>query len=188
MVIQLPTGGGVNVVFTAPVFFNKCHKSKTLHMKKHDITIEKSLCLAEVETSYKTKVKPSDRPKIGGSLDCYNILKDVFDPNKIEHIEEFIILCLNRNNKLLGWAKISTGGVSGTVTDPKVIFQIALNANASGIILSHNHPSGNLKASNEDIQITKRLKEAGKLLDIQVLDHIIITQESYVSLADQGEI
>lgn len=116
------------------------------------------------------------------------MLKEVFNPDKIEHVEECVLLCLNRQNKVLGWAKISTGGISGTVVDSKVIFQIALNTNSSGIILAHNHPSGNLKASSEDIRTTKKIKEAGDVLEITLLDHIIITSESYVSLADEGHL
>ena len=142
--------------------------------------------LAEIEISYKTKVKPSDRIKISSSENCFSTLQNVFNQDKIEHVEEFIILCLNRANKVLGWAKISSGGLAGTVCDPKVIFQIALNANASGIVLSHNHPSGNLKPSQEDISMTKRLKDGAKLLDINIIDHIIMTTEGYYSFEDEG--
>lgn len=148
--------------------------------------IEKSNCLAEVQLTYKTKVRASDRPKINDAGDAYNILKKCFDEGTIEHVETFVLLMLNRANKVLGWAKISTGGLSATVVDPKVIFQLALNANASGVILSHNHPSGNLKASEQDIQITKKLQEGAKLLELQVLDHLIVTSEGYLSMSNEG--
>jgi DNA repair protein RadC len=154
--------------------------------KMENLTIQKSSCLAEIQVSYKTKVKPSERQKISSSKDCQEILNNVFSEDKIEHVEEFVILCLNRQNKVLGWAKISTGGLTGTVVDPKVVFQIALNANASALILSHNHPSGNLKPSQEDINITKKLQEGAKLLDLQILDHIIMTSEGYFSFGDEG--
>lgn len=147
---------------------------------------EKSNLLAEIEVSYKTKIKPSDRVKITGAYVAHSILKDLYDPNRIEHLEESIILCVDRAGKMLGWCKISTGGVAGTVVDPKVIFQIALNCNASSIIISHNHPSGNLVVSAEDIKITKKLVEGGKLLDIVVSDHLIITSEGYYSFAEEG--
>ncbi len=102
--------------------------------------------------------------------------------------EEFKILLLNRANKVLGLVNISTGGVSGTVSDPKIIFASALKANASGIILAHNHPSGNLKPSEADLNLTNKVKKAGQLLEIAVLDHIILTSEQYFSMADEGMI
>ena len=104
----------------------------------------------------------------------------------MEFKEEFYIILLNRANKVLGWYKVSEGGMSGTVVDPKLVFSIALKSMASAILLSHNHPSGNLKPSNEDINLTKRLKEAGALLEIPVLDHLILTSDGYYSFADEG--
>jgi DNA repair protein RadC len=95
-------------------------------------------------------------------------------------------MLLNRANKILRIFTVSTGGVAGTVADPKVIFATALKGNASSIILAHNHPSGNLKPSEADRQLTNRLTQAGKLLDISVLDHLIITAEEYFSFADEG--
>jgi DNA repair protein RadC len=95
-------------------------------------------------------------------------------------------MLLNRANKVLGILEVSTGGVSGTVADPKVIFAAALKGNASGIIVAHNHPSGNLAASRADVDLTRKLKEAGKFLEIQVLDHVIVTTEKYFSFADEG--
>jgi DNA repair protein RadC len=92
----------------------------------------------------------------------------------------------NRANKVLGIFELSTGGVSGTVADPKLIFAAALKVAASGLILSHNHPSGNLQPSQADIDLTRKIKEAGKLLEIQLLDHIILTTEGYYSFADEG--
>ncbi|HHT9135832.1 MAG TPA: JAB domain-containing protein [Candidatus Wunengus sp. YC60] len=143
--------------------------------------------VAEVEISYKTKVKPKDRIKITTSQNAYEALKRCYDPDKIEHIEQFYILLLNRSNSVLGFSKISQGGLSATIADIRLIFQIALKANAHSIILSHNHPSGNLKASQDDIAMTKQIAEAGKILDIKVLDHIIVTSESYLSLQDEGQ-
>jgi DNA repair protein RadC len=111
---------------------------------------------------------------------------------QFEHIledktnEEFWMLLLNRANGIISKQKISVGGISGTVVDPKVIFGLALNESASAIILCHNHPSGNLTPSQQDIDITRKLKEGGKLLDILVQDHIIIGNKSYFSFADEG--
>jgi len=98
------------------------------------------------------------------------------------------VLLLNRANRVLGFVKISEGGVSGTVVDPKKIFQIALKANASGIILAHNHPSGNTTPSASDESITAKIVAAGKFLEISVLDHLIITSEQYFSFSDEGRL
>ena len=95
-------------------------------------------------------------------------------------------MLLNRANRVIGISDISTGGVSGTVADPKVIFGIALKANASSIILAHNYPSGNLNPSQPDVSLTNRLKQAGKILQLSVLDHLIITRDGYYSFADEG--
>ncbi|GAL86822.1 hypothetical protein MYP_4052 [Sporocytophaga myxococcoides] len=148
----------------------------------------KSENLSEVELSYKYKAKPSSLPQITCSGDAYNLLLSIWQMDKIEYIEEFIVLLLNRSNRVLGWTKVSSGGVSGTVADPRIIFQTALLSNASGIILAHNHPSGNIYPSEPDIQLTKKMKEAGKVLEIPVLDHIIITSENYYSFADEGKL
>ncbi len=95
-------------------------------------------------------------------------------------------MLMNRANKVLGLFEVSTGGISGTVADPKIIFTAALKGGASGIIVAHNHPSGNLTASQSDIDLTRKLKEAGKFLEIQLLDHVIVTTEGYFSFADEG--
>lgn len=100
--------------------------------------------------------------------------------------EEFWILLLSRSNKVIAKELISKGGLSGTVADPKVIFSIALQHQASSIILAHNHPSGNLKPSQQDIDLTKKLYQAGKILDIIVFDHLIITDDGFLSFADEG--
>ncbi|MDJ1478930.1 DNA repair protein RadC [Cytophagaceae bacterium YF14B1] len=100
--------------------------------------------------------------------------------------EEFWVVLLNRSNIVMKKVQISVGGVSGTVADPKLIFKTALENLASSIILVHNHPSGNLKPSQADKDLTHKLKEAGKYLEIPVLDHVIITEKSYFSFADEG--
>lgn len=142
--------------------------------------------VAEVELVYKTKVKPSERPKILSSKDSYNLLLQCWDMDKIELQEQFKVMLLNRSNKVLGIYEVSSGGITGTVADPKLIFMAALKASACGIIISHNHPSGNLKPSRPDEELTKKIKEAGMLLDIKVLDHVIVTSEGYYSFADEG--
>ena len=104
----------------------------------------------------------------------------------LDYRESFQILLLSRSNTVLGFTEISKGGISGTVTDIRLIFQAALKANSSAIILCHNHPSGNLYPSEADRNITSRIKEAGKVLDITVLDHIILTSDGYYSFADEN--
>ena len=143
--------------------------------------------VAEIELIYKSKVKASERPKVTTSHDAFKLFKQNWDENKIEFIEQFKVLFLNRNNKVLGIFEVSTGGVTGTVADPKIIFAAALKVNACNIILCHNHPSGSLKPSMADEQLTQKIKEAGKYLDLPVIDHLIITSEdSYYSFADEG--
>ncbi|MBL0745704.1 JAB domain-containing protein [Chryseolinea lacunae] len=146
----------------------------------------KQFQVAEIQLSYKSPVKPSMRPKINGSKDACEILKQSWDESRLELVEQFKVLFTNRANKVLGIFEVSTGGIAGTVADPKLIFVAALKAGASGVILSHNHPSGNLSPSQADIDLTRKIKEGGKLLEIQLLDHIILTSESYYSFADEG--
>jgi DNA repair protein RadC len=129
------------------------------------------------------ELENNEKPKITGSKDAYDIVKaDLMD---ISH-EEFWIVLLNRANRVIKKSQISKGGVAGTVADPKIIFKLALDELASGIILAHNHPSGNLTASQADLDLTKKLREAAKFLDIQVLDHIIVAGQKYLSFADEG--
>lgn len=143
--------------------------------------------LAEIKITYRNKQKFSEMRKISCSKDVVEVLRSVWS-DQLEYREEFAVICLNRANKVLGYSFISSGGLAGTVVDAKVVFQIALKSNASSIILAHNHPSGNTQPSDSDIKLTMRLKEAGKYLDLPVLDHVILTSETYYSLADEGHI
>jgi DNA repair protein RadC len=142
--------------------------------------------ICEITVHYSTKIKASNRPKVAGSRDVYELVLPLWDD--LEYRESFAILLMSRANRVLGIAQVSTGGVSGTVADPKVIFQHALKANASSIILFHNHPSGNTSPSEADIHLTKKLVECGKFLDLPVLDHLIVTTDGYYSFADEGMI
>lgn len=142
--------------------------------------------VAEIHLTYSSKVKPSDRVKITCSQDVYGVLLETWDHGKLELVEQFKVLLTNRANRVLGIYEVSTGGITGTVADPKLIFAAALKAGASGVILSHNHPSGNLQPSQADIDLTRKIKAGGKFLEIDVLDHIVITSECYFSFADQG--
>jgi DNA repair protein RadC len=142
--------------------------------------------VAEVELLYKTKVKASERPQITTSKDAADVLRGLWDENKIEFVEQFKVLLLNRSNKVLGVVDMSSGGITGTVADPRLVLLAAIKGNAVGILISHNHPSGNFKPSNADEELTQKIKNAGKFLDIKLLDHIIITSEGYYSFADEG--
>jgi len=129
----------------------------------------------------------AETKKISNSQTAAAILREMFSSDTFLFQEEFIILCLNRANIVHGFYRVSRGGTTGTVADPKVIFTMALNTPGTcGLILSHNHPSGNPNPSPADIELTKKLKESGKMLDINVLDHIILTDTGYTSLTDEG--
>ena len=130
-----------------------------------------------------TETKVLDEVK--GSKDAYNIMRRTF--MDLNH-EEFWILLLNRSAKVLAKELISKGGLTGTVADPKIIFNIALQQHAASIVLLHNHPSGNLTPSQLDIDLTKKIAAAGKMLDINVLDHLIVTNEGFYSFTDEGVI
>lgn len=127
------------------------------------------------------EVKPQE--KIISAKSAFEMMSPIL--SDLPH-EEFWIICLNRNNRFISKHKISSGGVAGTVADMKMIFNIAVKELASGIILCHNHPSGNLNPSEQDKALTQNTKDAGKVLEILVLDHIIIAQQNYVSFADNG--
>lgn len=142
--------------------------------------------VSEVELVYRSKVPSSQRPKVSESREVYELLKRTWDENRIELVEQFKVLLLNNANKVLGICELATGGMCGTVADPRIIFTTALKAAACNIILAHNHPSGSLKPSQADLQLTRKIKEGGQLLDIRVLDHLIITREAYYSFADEG--
>ena len=140
--------------------------------------------IAEVQITYSSKVKNSDRIKIKCSADSVAALRTFWD--SYEHTEFAYLLLLNRQNQIIGKFFLAKGGMTGTVVDVRVIFQVALKANASSLILCHNHPSGNTDPSEADRKITRQIKDAGVFLDIPLLDHIVLTADSYYSMADEG--
>ena len=148
----------------------------------------KNNIVSEVELTYKNNVPYNQRQKMSNSQGAYEILTNLFPENTMDYRETFIVLYLNRANQVLGYSVISQGGTSNTTVDIKMVIQTALLANASCIMLAHNHPSGNLHPSSDDNRITNRIIEAARLFDITVLDHIIITNESYYSFTDNGDI
>jgi DNA repair protein RadC len=130
--------------------------------------------------------KLSENPEVA-QIKCSKDVADIFQPvlSDLLH-EEFWILFLNRSNRVISRMKLSQGGISGTVTDVRLAMKKAIECLASGIIVCHNHPSGNLNPSESDSKITQKIKEAGNLLDIQLLDHLIISDRDYYSFADNG--
>jgi DNA repair protein RadC len=143
--------------------------------------------IAEVKLIYRTKVKASERPQVKSSKDAFEIFMESWDLDTIEHTEEFKLMLLNRSNKVLGISSLSKGGTTGTVVDVKLLLQYTIKVNANAIILCHNHPSGNLQPSEADMAITRKVKEAVTLMDIQLLDHLIIVPEGrYYSFGDEG--
>ncbi|KQT18213.1 hypothetical protein ASG31_05650 [Chryseobacterium sp. Leaf404] len=124
-----------------------------------------------------------DKPQITSSKTAYDVLKIHLSDLRTE---EFWALFLNQNNKVVHLSQLTQGGINQSLVDLRILFKIAMDHFATGIIVSHNHPSGNLKPSQEDINITKKIKDAGNLLNIQLLDHLIITQNAYLSFADEG--
>lgn len=123
------------------------------------------------------------KEKISSSKDAYNILQPIIGDLMIE---EFWVIYLSRSNKILSKEKISQGGIAGTMVDNRLIFKHAIELNAVSLIISHNHPSGNIQPSNSDIQITHEIKKAGNLLNIILVDHLIVTQTSFFSFADEN--
>jgi DNA repair protein RadC len=126
------------------------------------------------------------RIKIENSKQAADFIKQFYSDD-IGIFESFFILLVDRSHKTMGYAKISQGGVAGTVVDVKIVCKYAVDFLASGVILAHNHPSGNIQPSTADIEITKKIKTALNFLDVKTLDHIILTEESHYSLADNGD-
>ena len=124
-----------------------------------------------------------EKPTISKSNDAYLILKNYLSDLRTE---EFWAIFLNQSNKVIHLAQLTQGGINQSIVDVRILFKTALDHFSTGIIIAHNHPSGNLKPSREDIDITKKIKEAGNTLSIQLLDHLIITQNSYFSFSDEG--
>lgn len=141
--------------------------------------------LAEIELSYKPK--KANHPIIKNSADVYFHLLSFFPEDTIALQERFVAGYVNRANRLIGVCNISTGGITGTVADPRLIMAVALKSGATGIILAHNHPSGNLQPSVADVEITKKIQSACNFLDIKLLDHIIVVpQQTYFSFVDEN--
>jgi DNA repair protein RadC len=128
-----------------------------------------------------------ERTKITSSKTTYDVIKQFYHED-ITLYESFFLLLLNNSNETIGFVKISQGGITGTVVDVRIIAKYCVEVLATSCILAHNHPSGKLLPSDADLAITKKTKEALKILDVQVLDHLILTDKGYYSFADEGNI
>ncbi|WP_339622521.1 JAB domain-containing protein [uncultured Winogradskyella sp.] len=140
--------------------------------------------ISEISVSYSNG--KNDKLKVRNSKESFEILLDSWNKNTLELQEEFKVLLLNRSNTVLGVYPMAKGGVAGVIIDAKLVFSVALKCNASSIIIAHNHPSCNLKPSEADVNITKKLKQAGQYLDIVLLDHLIVTKDDFYSFSDNG--
>jgi DNA repair protein RadC len=140
--------------------------------------------IAEIQVSYSTVNTP--KSKISSGSDAFDLLFSTWNKGSLELQEEFKVLLMNRANEVLGLYQMSKGGVSGTVVDVKLIFAVALKCNASSIIIAHNHPSGNLKPSDSDVSLTKKIKKCSEFLDISLLDHLIITKHGFYSFSENS--
>lgn len=135
----------------------------------------------EIEISYRYSRPISSYPKVTEPEHIYAVLNAIWNNESISHREEIVIVLLNKACRVLGYYRLGVGGIDHVTGDPKLIFQVALKANASAIIVAHNHPSGDLNPSKSDFLLAARLAEIGELLGIDILDNIIMTQESYRS-------
>jgi DNA repair protein RadC len=142
--------------------------------------------VAEIKVSYSTANTP--KVKITSGDVAFELLLSLWDLETIELQEEFKVLLLNRANEVLGIYPLSRGGISGTVVDQRLIFAVALKCNATGIIICHNHPSGKLLPSEADITLTKSIGKCADLLDINLLDHLIITKNGFYSFSNEGKL
>ncbi|WP_316757398.1 JAB domain-containing protein [Pedobacter aquatilis] len=142
--------------------------------------------VSEIQVSYHPRFKAGERPKVTSSIEAYSILRQGWDEDRMELLEEFKVLLLNRPNRVLGVMLVASGGLAGVMVDPKLVFSVALKCGAHGMILAHNHPSGELMPSSADISLTTKLKAGGKLLGIEVFDHLILSPDGYYSFGDEG--
>ncbi|MCB0396838.1 MAG: JAB domain-containing protein [Flavobacteriales bacterium] len=149
--------------------------------------VDRKLRPPKIRIVYSRKIKASERPQVTSAQEVVRILRAAWSA-QIEIREEFMVLHLDQSNRVLGYQLLSKGGIAGTVADIRLIYAAALKSLAVAIIIAHNHPSGNLNPSQSDRILTRRIKEAGEVLDIRLLDHIILTKETYYSFADNGDL
>lgn len=142
--------------------------------------------MSEIEITYRNPVPLAQRVKINSPYSASELFQEHWDRDKIELVEQFKVMMLDNGNACLGISTMSSGGITACPVDVRLIFATALKCRATSVLLAHNHPSGNCKFSSPDIELTRRLCEAGRILDISVLDHLLITAESYRSMSEEG--
>jgi len=142
--------------------------------------------VSEIRVSYHPKFRASERPSVTTSRQAYEVLINNWDLDRINFQEQFYILLLNTAGKVIGISQIAAGGKAITVADLKLVFSVALKGQVTSIILAHNHPSENLQPSEADINLTRKMVEVGKLLELNVFDHLIVTRKRYYSFGDEG--
>ena len=181
--------GGKNSLLRSEYILNNISLDKLLETQPEELrhiyklTARQTQNVENFKSFRKRALIKKDLNQIRSSSDANDLILPYFID--LNH-EEFFCIFLNRANKVLKVDQISKGGVSGTVTDVRIIFKNAVLVTASGVIVAHNHPSGNLNPSESDVKITRKIKEAGEILDVQLLDHLIIHDSDYYSFADNG--
>lgn len=147
---------------------------------------ERSPKMSEIKAVYRSRTKSRERTQILEAQTAVDYLREVWNKDALELTEDFLMVCLNTRHQAIGWVKISSGGFDSAPVDLRVVFSLALQAGASALIFAHNHPSGVVEPSEEDKRLTGRLKDAGTLLGIRVLDHIILHKDASFSFAENG--
>lgn len=147
---------------------------------------ERSPKMSEIKAVYRSRTRTNERTQVRCARTAVDYLREIWNKDTLELTEDFVMVCLNGAHHALGWVRLSSGGFNRSTVDPRVAFSLALQAGASALIFAHNHPSGVVEPSPDDKQVTEKLSSAGKLLNIEVLDHIIIAKESYFSFTEHG--
>ncbi|MBW3519501.1 RadC family protein [Flavobacterium sp. NKUCC04_CG] len=142
--------------------------------------------IPEIKITVRLEGNSEHLKKVTSSRDAYKVFLQCFDSETFLLREEFLVLCINNEDCVIGFYRLSVGGMTGTVVDLRILFTVALQSLATSIIIAHNHPSGSLIPSEADITLTQKIKEAGIFLDIPLLDHLILTQDDYFSFVDEG--
>ncbi|NLD45756.1 MAG: JAB domain-containing protein [Clostridiaceae bacterium] len=156
-----------------------------LEIKPLKDKLSKIPCIYELDYNYKSRIKLNDIPSAESSKDIYNLLIQIWS-NKIESIEESIVLYLNRCNRVISFLRLSSGGQKSSIVEPSIIFKTGLLVNATRVILSHNHPGGDIIPSIADNELTEQLFKAGNLIGLELFDHLIITRNDFFSYRDKG--
>lgn len=142
--------------------------------------------MAEIKVSYRSKIDLAKQPRILSPGDAEKAFRKVWDGSKLELREDVVILALSAAKRLIGWIRIFSGGLDRAVVDAKLIFQVGLNANAASVIVAHNHPSGEIEPSRHDLALTRKLVQGGRVLDIEVEDHCILTKKGFHSIREHN--